>query len=485
MHSLRSRLLALWLLSLLACVAVGVLLVQLYQLSASARTDRAEVVVARACDLVRERYASYVRDGHGPVPSSLSDLTVQRDLLAVVSTALTRQPGVEGGIWQADAGPLVYAFPTYPGEGPKTDLPAAEESRIRAVNEQAAREKQPVSRAWASPAETLLIAACPLIGPVAGLTGWTMTRVQAAPGYGRLGIGLGVLAAFVLGGAGWLTRLVVIWSRRVDRIEAALASAGEGGIPFMAQTGERELDRIVDALNEAGRRLAVQRRRSEELTGQVAAAERLASLGRVAAGIAHEIRNPLAAMRLRAENALAATDPARPRRALADILDQIARLDGLVTELLAMTQRRTPQPRWLDLGQFLASITERYREEAAGRGIVLVCASEVASACMDPDIAGRILDNLLLNALAHVPRDGRVDVTARIVDAALQIIVTDTGPGIAPDLRNSLFEPFMTGRADGTGLGLAIARELAERMQGRLTVESMPGRTVFTLSLPA
>jgi hypothetical protein len=101
LHSLRSRLLGLWVLSLAACVAVGVLLVQLYQQSTSAQVGRAQAVVARAC---------------GPTPP-LTDQGLQRDLTAAVTLAIARQDGVEGGIWQAEAGPLAYAFPTYQGTG--------------------------------------------------------------------------------------------------------------------------------------------------------------------------------------------------------------------------------------------------------------------------------------------------------------------------------------------------------------------------------
>ena len=129
-------------------------------------------------------------------------------------------------------------------------------------------------------------------------------------------------------------------------------------LPRLAPTGERELDRIVAALNTAGARLAEARQRSEALAARVALSERLAALGRVAAGVAHEIRNPIAAMRLRAENALAGDD-ARRRAALEAILAQIARLDRLIGELLAMTQRRAPAPETVDLAGLPARLRRR------------------------------------------------------------------------------------------------------------------------------
>ncbi len=493
MHSLRSRLLVLWLLSLLACAAVGVLLVQLYARSTSAQTGQAEAVVARACDLIRDRYAFYTTGWHGPVPP-LSDQALRRDLNAVVTLALAREEGVEGGLWQAESGPLAYAYPTYEGGGSKFDLPAAEQNRIRAANEQAAREEQPAARQWGSSSQALLLQACPLGGPIPDLTAWAMTRVRAAPGYARLRLGLGVLLALVLASSGWLTWLVTVWSRHVRTIETALARHDPDAILVLRPTGERELDRIVTALNESGHRLAEARRRSDELAARVATSERLAALGRVAAGMAHEIRNPLAAMRLRAENALAAGDDSRLRRALTDVLGQVTRLNALVTELLAMTQNRETRPVPVDLAEFLAACTEQHRETAAARGVALMAqvgqGSWVGTARLDPEIVGRILDNLLLNAIRHTPEGGRVEVAATEMGDRLRITVADTGPGIAPELRGSLFEPFVTGRASGTGLGLAIARELADAHGGRLSLlragGAAPGEgAAFALDLPS
>ncbi len=335
----------------------------------------------------------------------------------------------------------------------------------------------------------MLLQACPLGGPIPDLTAWAMTRVQAAPGFSRLRLGLGVLLALVLASSGWLTRLVLVWSRHVRAIEAALAQPGADAIPALARTGERELDRIVAALNDAGRRLAAQRRHSAELAARVTAAERLAALGRVAAGVAHEIRNPLASMRLRAENALAAGDDARRRRALTEVLAQVARLDALVGELLAMTQRREVRPVPVAVPGFLAARTEQHRDEAAAHRVTLTHGSDVKAARFDPELVGRILDNLVLNAIRHTPEGGRVEIGAQEANGALRITVADTGPGIAPDLRDTLFEPFVTGRADGTGLGLAIARELAEAHGGHLILlgagGDAPGHgAAFALDLP-
>lgn len=461
MRSLCSRLLVLWALSLLACVAVGVLLVRLSGESTSAQVGQAEALAARACDLVRDRYAFYATGWRGPVPS-LDDAALRRDLATVVTLALAREQGIEGGIWQADAGSLAYAFPTYPG-GPKTDLPAAEVGRIRAVNEQAAREETAVAREYAFPTQTLLLHACPLGGPVPALTAWTMTRVRTASSADRLRLGLGVLLALVLGMSGWLAWLLASWSRRVGRLVAALAGHAASVPPALAPTGDPDLDRVVAALNGAGARLEVAQ-------AQLAASERLAAVGRVAAGVAHEIRNPLAAMRLRAENALAMQDPERRERALRAVLEQVARLDRLLSELLAMTQRPEPRPEPIDLAAMLGTLASDHADRAAAGNIALRVEGS-GQAMLDPGLLRRALDNLVSNALCHTPPGGTVTLSAGRMDGKLLFAVEDTGPGVAPELQHSLFEPFVTGRPEGTGLGLAIARELVAAQGGTLWLD--------------
>lgn len=482
MRSLSLRLLALWLLSLVASVAVALLLLQMSRQTSAAQAARAEAVAARACGLIGDRYAFYTSGWAGPaaVPS---DAAFRAGLTASVSLALARQDGVEGGIWQADAGPLAYAYPTYGGSGPKTDLPAAEHDLIAAVNAQAGRDEQPAARSVASRTGVLLVHACPLGGPVPDMTAWTMARVQATEDLRPLQAGLAVLLALALLMSAWLGRLVRVWGRHVRGIEAALAGAGAAGMPAVPRTGERELDRIVDALNDAGRRLADARRDAQALAARMAQAERLAGLGRIAAGVAHEIRNPLAAARLQGENALAGDD-ARRRVAIGDMLGQLGRLDGLVGELLAMTQRVQPRPVPVDLAAFLSSQAASHADVAAAKRLTLSVRDAAGAAVLDPQVVGRILDNLLANAIRHAPARGAVTLEAERAPGRLALVVRDTGPGVPPDLADQVFEPFVTGRPDGTGLGLAIARELADAHGGRLCLRGAGPGAVFVLELP-
>jgi signal transduction histidine kinase len=138
---------------------------------------------------------------------------------------------------------------------------------------------------------------------------------------------------------------------------------------------------------------------------------------------------------------------------------------------------------------FLQRRLDAHRAAADARRITLACESGVTNAMFDVALVERILDNLLTNAVRHAPDGGLVRLTAQHRDGSLAIEVADSGAGVSPTMRERLFEPFVTGRADGTGLGLAIARELADAHGGRLVLrengaEADAEATIFSLELP-
>src|SRR5947199_14413 len=389
MRSLRTRLLALWLMLATSAAVTGLVLFESYRQSANSQIIRAEDVVARGCRDIGDRYSFVVAGWNGSTRNI--DDTLKQRLVQAVQAALARAPGVEGGIWQTAVGSLAYAFPTYEGTGPKTDLPEAELASIRQVNDEAARTDRAATTRQTTRSQVLLFHACPIAGPLSNITGWTMTRVFTGqgPAYNQLLIGLSVLAVMVLGSAIWLGAILVLWSQKLARLQASLAARSDDreALPL---TGERELDRLVDALNAAGKRVGEERRRAR-------AAERLAAVGRLAA---------------------------------------------------ALPEPPTPPD---------------FRIDPVRRG----------------------LDNLILNAVQNTPRGGTVTVAAAETNGNLHLRVSDTGPGVAGDIRERLFEPFVTARAEGTGLGLAIAREIARAHGGEARlVSSAPSGTVFEIELP-
>jgi signal transduction histidine kinase len=483
-RSLRFRLLALWFILLLSAGTTAFLLISFFEETATAQVDRARERTAQSCRAIAERYAFFSSGWTGPGPEGLNS-EIRAQLAQVVQAALSGATGIEGGIWQATAGSLAYAYPTYEGSGPKTDLPAAEYKGIQQVNSTANADGHFTTTTRPSNSQVLVLQACPLQGPIAGLTGWTMTRVHtgASEGYRRLITGLGVLSVTVLGSAIWLGWVLVGWSRRIREIEVALAGATGGLLPTLALTGEPEFDRLLEALNASGERL-------KEAQLRITSAERLAAVGRLTAGIAHEIRNPIAAMRLKAENALAASDEGRRLSALHFVLDQIARLDQLLRDLLSMTQRRKPERELVDIGSFLKEIDDEYRELATSKNLHLD--TRIADSVrlypeppsFDRNQLRRAVGNLLTNAMENTEPAGTITMEAGREGNFLTLGILDTGRGVPTDIEDKLFEPFVTGRAEGTGLGLAIVRELARAHGGEARHIPSPTGAHFRIELP-
>lgn len=475
-YSLRSRLLALWMMLLASCAATAYLLFGLYTQSTAVQVAEAEVAATRGCRNIIDRMAGQ----QGRLPPERA-----------TAQALAALPGVEGGVWTASSGPVAYAFPTYEGTGPKTDMPEAERSVIAEVNAEALRVEHAVTVRRPSRTQVLVLQGCPLRAYAADATAWTMIRahVNEGPAYNRLLAGLGFLAITVVGSALFLGRFLIGFSRRIARLEAALSApiAEEEDLPHLNLTGERELDRLVEALNAAGGRLRSAHRRAM-------AAERLAAVGRLAANLAHEVRNPIAAMRLKAENALVSGDPERAATALGAVLGQIARVDALLRDLLNLTQPRSLVRAPTPMRPLLAECAQFHEELARARGVAVL----VDDGALPPDDHPhldrgqivRALDNLILNGLQHSPEGGVVRLAAgRVVrDGAmlLTLAVSDDGPGVEPELEEQIFEPFATARPEGTGLGLAIVREIARAHRGdvRLAPRDESGGATFLMELP-
>ncbi len=292
-----------------------------------------------------------------------------------------------------------------------------------------------------------------------------------------------MLLVTVLVAAALLTHLTMTWSRHVSQIEAALNTYDVADLPVLPATRERELDRIVLALNEAGRRLSAARLRGDQLARQMATAERLAAIGRVAAGVAHEIRNPIAAMRLKAESAVAGGAERQPQ-ALRVILGEIERLDALVRRLLSITEHDEPKRERIDVSAFLDACIAQHTERAAAKQVTIACTADPEEARFDPDQLQRAMDNLILNAINAAPEGSRIDVAAVHRTDALVLSVHDRGVGPPEAIRDHLFEPFVTGRPDGTGLGLSIVREVAEAHGGAARFELTDNGTSFEIILP-
>lgn len=476
-----------WATFLIASVLVGGLLWSLYRQSTTDQLRRASAAIVYGCDAIAAGYRNLNLAAGSMGANAQEGPAIERALNSVVQIALRDLEGVEGGVWRAERGSLAYAFPTYEGTGEKTDVPRAEEPSIREAAEFAMTRRAPFERQLAGRVQTLLLRSCPLGGRDPSLAAWTMTRIATIGGraYGQAITGLGILMAVVLGSAGLLGGVLRGWSRRLHSLENALASSSRE-LPQLETTGQRDLDRIIEAINHAGIRLAEAKSRADTLSREMAEARRFAALGRVVAGVAHEIRNPIAAMRLKAENAIAAgPDLSRKDRALAAIVEQIGRLEALLQNLLSSVPRAPPRSaRVEDVSAFLGRRAELFREQAEAKGVSIMTRSGEKAAIFEEKRIAQAIDNLILNAIQNSPTGGHVHLSAERADDRLVFAVADTGRGVPEAMRDQLFEPFATDRPEGVGLGLAIVREIAEAHGGVARVVHRPEGTTFILELP-
>jgi signal transduction histidine kinase len=480
--SLRRSFLGLWLGCTVVAIAVAGLTVVVFERSSAALVAKGRTTAAQACAAAGARYRLLAASG-----SAADTLSGQnRDLTVIMQASLYQFPGVEGSLWRKEGGFFGYAYPTYEGPTAKTDLPAAEREHIEELVALAVREQAPRIDERRGLREVVITAACP-IDPKQqpGLAAWTLLRVSLGPsqGFDYLTLAGALLLAFLVGSGLWVARKGLRWSRAFAGVERALEGAATDAPRDIAPTGLAELDRVVEALNRFGRRLDEARAETAVLTAKASQVDRLAALGRMAAGLAHEIRNPVAAMRLKAENALAGPQP-RHAAALQSILGQIGRLDRLLAEMLAFAQPIALCQQPVPLKAYVDDRIEALRERAEVAGVSLQGHADGASCTFDPEQMSRAIDNLLINALRHAPAGGRVELTAAVAHATLTFTVADTGPGVDPTIAARLFEPFATSRADGVGLGLSIVREIAAAHGG--TVELVPGDVgaVFAIRLP-
>jgi hypothetical protein len=312
-----------------------------------------------------------------------------------------------------------------------------------------------------------------------------------------------LLTGLVLaGGGGFLmTRLV---DRRVTWLAHAMGRVEAGDLTVPAVSGgPDELGRLTEGFNAMVGRLRAARDEIEVYHRQrLDRAERLATLGQVAASLAHEIRNPLAgiagAVQVMAEE-LPSTDPRK--EIMDEILSQIRRLTKTVQDLLTFARPATPTLGSCDVHQVLDRVLLLLAEDPAAKQIRLVRNYSPGLPHLEADDKqlGQVFLNLLLNAAQAMHGSGQITITTRLSGAddadgeplaaagghAVEVCLTDTGPGIPPAILSELFKPFFTTKPRGTGLGLAISRRIIEDHGGWIRAESPPQQgATFRICLP-
>jgi signal transduction histidine kinase len=259
--------------------------------------------------------------------------------------------------------------------------------------------------------------------------------------------------------------------RREDKVEGLVAvdAASASLTPDVHTIIGLLADQVAIAIDDS--RLFEENLRLER---ELAERERLAALGRMAATVAHEIKNPLSAIKSIAQ-VMREDESLRNEyeRDLGLIIGETDRLSQSVTQLLSFARKESPAGQPLSVDELVRSVADLFRANAREQGIAIDCEVNVQA-----ELAGRsvaairdALSNLVLNALQATPQGGRVAMSAVAANGDLVISVQDSGSGVPADLRERIWEPFFTTRQRGTGLGLAIVRKRVQEIGGSASLE--------------
>jgi signal transduction histidine kinase len=224
-----------------------------------------------------------------------------------------------------------------------------------------------------------------------------------------------------------------------------------------------------------------------EYTARLQRSERLAAIGQVAGGIAHELRNPLNVVKTSVYYLVNAKNPnpAKTAEHLQRIERHVALADGVITALSNFAKLPLPDLRPFPLGELVKEVLEMTPLPDNIRTVIALPAS-LPPVLADPAQARIVLGNLVRNAREAMPQGGQLTLTGRPAGDAVELDVADTGVGISAENLPRVMEPLYSTKARGLGLGLAIARSILEKNRGSLRVASEPGRgTTFTVRLAA
>jgi signal transduction histidine kinase len=256
----------------------------------------------------------------------------------------------------------------------------------------------------------------------------------------------------------------------------------------IANTLARDLREQSEKNLRTAEQLAEANRHNQQVEQAARRSDRLAALGQLSAGLAHELRNPLGTIKASAEllqrNVSAENDVAREMAGF--IGSEVDRTNSLVTRFLQFARPLKLRRDNADLAQTIDRAIAQVEREAKGAAIYKNYAPEIAPFPFDAELMERVFYNLILNAVQASASGGAVSVKTRAADGAVEIAVIDRGVGIEPQQRDSIFNPFFTTKPEGVGLGLAIVSKIVDEHGGKITVESEPGKgSVFHVLLPA
>lgn len=308
--------------------------------------------------------------------------------------------------------------------------------------------------------------------------------MQTALRRSRTEVALIGLAALVLGIGG-----AIVLARRISRplqeLVAGARAVARGDLTWRARVGTRdEVGEVAAAFSFMTESLRIQ------IEDRVRT-ERLVILGTLAAGIAHEVRNPLEAIKGAAQIIGGSSEDPTVRKFTRIIKDEVTELGRFLDGFLGFARPAPLRLESVTANSLVEETLELLDPLCGDRGITLIreLTEPLPPVTADAQQVKQVLMNLCLNAIQAMPDGGRLTVVARPTatdgQGGMELSVCDTGSGVAESIRNKIFEPFVTTKAGGSGLGLAVSRSIVERHGGRIWMTTEEGRgTTFTVWLP-
>jgi signal transduction histidine kinase len=502
--SLRRRFL---LLLCLAVVALGAALLAVLQLRARSATqqeaaafDQADAVVEALLRRLESRPSSLLEAG-GPEQVALRGFVAL--LIAPLVDASAGYCASDGTLLFTEtvapprsARPPLAPPPAGASPGARGDVPPAHAAMFSGpptllpLDRDVVREACRVQRAGQSehvrflaPSDILLVSVRGSSGSVAA---WALVRLS-----NRIGEETGGRWTLIIGSLVVLALLLVVLTaealwvlrRGSEELQQALVRLPQDLRTEVPRPMAEELARLAEGLRAMARQLIEARERERRLERRLGQEQRLASLGRVVAGVAHEVRNPLAGMKLTLDGMVRRRLDERSHGDVAICLEEIARLERVVGSLLLVSHKGPPAKSALDLAVLADERLRAAEALTVGRGLRLVRQGRALGWAHREQLT-RVIDNLVRNAIEASPRGAEVRIELDTSEQGARLAVVDQGPGVPPERQGELFEPFFTLKPEGTGLGLFLSRSLVDAHGGMLAYERAPGETRFVITLP-
>ena len=237
------------------------------------------------------------------------------------------------------------------------------------------------------------------------------------------------------------------------------------------------------------RSLTRQRLAQERLRNELRRSEQLAALGKLVAGVAHEIRNPLAGIRSTIQLWDRMPDTARTKESMEAVVQAVDRLNHILSRLLYFARAGRAERQPVDVNQILVTTFTLLEAQAKDQSVILELdlPSALPAVFGSVEALREVFLNLATNGLQAMPEGGCLRCRSRYLpqDQMIEVRIADTGPGVSAEDQKHLFEPFFTTRPEGTGLGLALCREIIEQHDGRIDLVTEEGSgAIFRVVLP-